>query len=78
MKRSLHLILFFLLLAGIAQSQPYFPGVNHIYRTDVIPRVDITIHPDSLDWIYQNVDSDHEFKTGFKYTAAGLVDEEIG
>jgi hypothetical protein len=75
MNRSLHLILFFLLLAGMAQSQPFFPDVNHVFRTDVIPRVDITIHPDSLEWIYQNVDSDHEFKAGFKYSAAGLIDE---
>lgn len=80
MTRNLHLILFLLLLTSFTQAQPFFPDVNHIYRTDVIPRVDITIHPDSLDWIYQNVDSDHEFKAGFKYTAAGLVDvvNEVG
>ncbi len=57
-----------------AVSQPYFPADDHIFRTDVIPRVDISIPADTLEWIYDHVDSDKEFHALFVFSAAGEVD----
>lgn len=58
----------------ISTAQPFFPEANHVFRTDVIPRVDITVAPDTVEWLYDNVYSDHEFKAHFIFTAAGISD----
>ncbi len=43
-------------------AQPELPDNGEVYIKSVVPRVDILIHPDTLTWIYENVDSDHEFR----------------
>ncbi|MBI9066799.1 MAG: CotH kinase family protein [Salinivirgaceae bacterium] len=71
------LLLFILLACNVLielKAQPWFPEDKQIFRKDVIPRVDISIHPDSLNWIYENVDSYHEFKVDFIYTVDGDSD----
>lgn len=47
------------------------PPANEFYRTDVVPRIDITIPADSLAAIFANVTSDYEYHASFAYTAPG-------
>jgi len=47
------------------------PPANEWYRTDVVPRIDITIPPDSLAALFANVTSDYEYHAQFAYTAPG-------
>ncbi len=47
------------------------PPANEFYRTDVVPRIDITIQADSLAAIFANVFSDREYRATFAYTAPG-------
>jgi len=74
------LLSFLVFISFINLAQPFFPDANHVFRNDVIPRIDINIAPDSLDWIYENTQSDHEFKALFIFSAAGTIDtiENIG
>lgn len=64
----------------IAEAQPAFPEKGEIYRDDVVPRVDIYIHPDTLQWIYNNPDSDIEWRANFVFDNGTVRDsiEEIG
>jgi hypothetical protein len=66
----LNLILFPLLLAG----QPEFPEDGPAFLDDVVPRVDIYIHPDTLDWIYANVESYQEFHAVFIFNNGTITD----
>lgn len=63
-----------------AEAQPAFPEKGEIYRDDVVPRVDIYIHPDTLQWIYNNPDSDIEWRANFVFDNGSVRDsiEEIG
>jgi hypothetical protein len=74
MKASFFLSFLLFLSFFRGASQPFFPADDHIFRTDVIPRVDITIDADSLQWIYDHVDSDVEFHALFVFSAVGEVD----
>lgn len=80
MKKTLPLILFLLITIASLQSQPYFPDAGQAYRVDVLPRIDITISEDTLQWIYDNVESHKEFKALFVYAAGGIIDTvpEVG
>ncbi len=59
----------FLLLIGIKTilGQPVFPEDGPLYEDIVVPRIDITINPDTLNWLYQheNLESDIEFTARF-------------
>jgi len=74
MMRTLSLLLVFSFLTGIVFCQPLFPADGKVFRSDVIPRVEITINEDSLKWLYNNVLSDKEFDALFVYTVAGVPD----
>jgi spore coat protein H len=63
-----------LLLMGKTFSQANFPADGPIYRDDMVPRVDISIPPDTLDWIYENTESFHEFRADFVFTTDTLSD----
>lgn len=54
------------------KSQAEFPELGPVFRDDMVPRVDITIDQDTLDWIYENVDSYEEFRCEFKFTTDTL------
>ena len=43
-------------------AQPNFPDRGQIFKDDIVPRIDIYIDEDSLDWIYDNIYSNHEFQ----------------
>lgn len=57
-------------------AQPNFPEDGEIFRDDVVGRIDITIHPDTLQWIYENPDSDIEWHATFQFNN-GTVDDTI-
>ena len=67
------LLLLGLFLADSAWAQRYpSPPDNGLYRTDVVPRIDIAIPADSLAAIFANVSSDYEYHAAFAFTAPGL------
>ena len=67
------LLLLGLFLADSAWAQRYpSPPDNGLYRTDVVPRIDIAIPADSLAAIFANVSSDYEYHATFAFTAPGL------
>lgn len=72
------LIAIFFSLSAIAQ--PAFPEDGEVYRDDVVPRVDIFINPDTLEWIYNNVSSNIEWRANFIFNNGTINDtiEEIG
>lgn len=57
-------------------AQPILPEDGEIYRDDVVPRIDITINPDTLEWIYQHVESDIEFHADFQFNN-GTINETV-
>ncbi|NQT78649.1 MAG: CotH kinase family protein [Bacteroidetes bacterium] len=61
-------------------SQPVFPVPGPLYDDNVVPRIDILIHPDSLDLIYEYPESDHEYPATFIFDNGNIRDtvEEIG
>lgn len=74
------LTILFLINSSHSFSQAEFPENGPIFRDNMVPRVDIHINPDTLDWIYNNVDSNIEFRAQFIYTTDTLNDtiNEIG
>ncbi|MDD5508708.1 MAG: CotH kinase family protein [Bacteroidales bacterium] len=80
MERRFIIVFCFLLFGFFAAGQPVFPEKSQIYRDDVVARIDILIHPDTLEWIYDNVESDHEFPATFIFNNGTVHDtvEEIG
>ncbi|MBE0637689.1 MAG: CotH kinase family protein [Bacteroidales bacterium] len=81
-------LVYSLLIAGLisffysftATAQPNFPEDGEVYRDDVVPRVDIFIHPDTLQWIYNNVSSNIEWRANFIFNNGTITDtiEEVG
>lgn len=80
MRTSILFVLFVISTTGTLLAQPWFPIDNNLYRDDVLPRVDIAINPDTLNWLYENVASNVEFHATFYYTVAQQTDtvENIG
>jgi len=78
------ILLFALLLFIISEvnSQPIFPENGPLYKDDVVPRIDITIDPDTLNWLYQeeNLESDIEFSARFIFANGDIKDtvEPVG
>ncbi len=70
-KNSLFLVY---LLPLLICGQPQFPDKGFVFRDDVVPRADIFINPDSLAWIYNNVESYREFHADFVFTGNGEKD----
>lgn len=73
-------IIFLSLLSKLVLSQGNFPDNGPLYRDDMVPRIDILIHPDTLDWIYENVDSYIEFRADLIFTTDTIRDSipEVG
>ncbi|MEZ5000872.1 MAG: hypothetical protein R2727_09675 [Bacteroidales bacterium] len=49
-------------------------GKRSLYIDTVVPRIDITINPDTLEWIYQNPESDLEFHAVFEFNNGTIHD----
>lgn len=83
MKNAIHLLFLtmaFSILSMVTVAQPNFPDDEEIYRDDVVARVDIHINPDTLDWIYDNVESNIEWRATFIFNNGTIHDtiENIG
>jgi spore coat protein CotH len=78
------IIIAFLLIVSVAlvKSQTVFPENGPLFNDEVVPRIDITINPDTLDWLYQseNLDSDIEFSARFIFNNGEIIDtiEPVG
>jgi len=57
-----------------AFSQPDFPPNAPVFDSAVVARIDITIDPDTLEWLYDNVESDIEFHAIFTFNN-GTINE---
>ncbi|MFH1118703.1 MAG: CotH kinase family protein [Bacteroidota bacterium] len=71
---SLFLMIFWLVFNLPLSAQPQFTPDGEIYIKSVVPRVDIIIHPDTLNWIYENVESDMEFHAVFVFDNGNVHD----
>ena len=70
-----YILPFYLLLVGwSAQAQPAFPADDIVFNDSLVPRIDITINPDTLEWIYNNVNSNQEFHATFVFTSGSYID----
>lgn len=66
--------LIILLIPYLAISQSINPEKEIVYCDTLVPRIDITIHPDTLNWIYENVQSDIEFHAAFVFNDGNVRD----
>jgi hypothetical protein len=75
-------VLLFMMFAFVipAVAQPNFPEDGEVFRDDVVGRIDITINPDTLQWIYDNPDSNVEWRATFEFNNGTIHDtiENIG
>jgi len=81
MSRAYYLSVTFAILLNLTLfSQPSFPPNAPVFDSSVVARVDITINPDTLQWIYENVDSDIEFHATFMFDNGTIneTEENIG
>lgn len=80
MQKVTTLFTFFILLSQGLFAQPFFPADGIIYQESTVPRVDIEVHPDTLTWLYENVESDIEYHARFinSYNNTKDTVEKIG
>ena len=78
-KLTLNLIILLAIFFKIAAQNP-FPEKTRIFDDESLLRIDVFIEQDSLDLIYQNVESDYEYPADFIFTSATDIDtfETIG
>lgn len=74
MKSKLSIVLFLFVIPFFGFSQVNFPENGPLYTDTVVPRIDITINPDTLAWIYENVESDIEWHARFIYDNGTIRD----
>ncbi len=63
---TIALLLFFML--PILSAQPLFPDDGYLFDNEILPRVDVFVNADTLQWIYDHPDSDIEFHADFVFT----------
>jgi len=56
------------------RSQPAFPENGPVFVDNVVPRVDIFVNPDTLQWLYENVESNIEFHADFIFDNGDIKD----
>ncbi|RLD54913.1 MAG: hypothetical protein DRJ05_13820, partial [Bacteroidetes bacterium] len=62
------------MVIGNTFSQPSFPDNSPAFDDANVPRVDIAINPDTLEWIYDNIYSEQEFHAVFVFNDGISVD----
>jgi len=81
MKKS-YIVIFLavFLFSNIVKSQPNIEANGEVFIDTIIPRVDIHINPDTLEWIYENVESYQEFHATFIFNNGNILDtiENVG
>ncbi|HCR49716.1 MAG TPA: hypothetical protein DIW24_08805, partial [Bacteroidetes bacterium] len=71
---------FYVLLCGllfplIVFTQPRFPEPGFVFDDTSLPRIDLTLSPDSLRMAETNVTSDKEYVAKFQFTRRGVVEQ---
>lgn len=72
-KRLLFNVIVFVFTLSLS-AQANFPENGPLFIDTVVPRIDITINPDTLVWIYDNVYSDIEFHAKFVFNNGTIRD----
>jgi len=69
MKHYITLISFLFLFTLQLLAQTIFPENGELYVDTTVPRIDITVHPDTLAWLYEwdNLESDIEYTAAFVF-----------
>ena len=66
----------------VLQGQTIFPDPGPLFNDETVPRIDITVNPDTLVWLYQNenLESDIEFTARFIFDNGEIRDtiEPVG
>lgn len=80
MKRSALFLLTLAVFYLSSSGQPSFPEKGQLFVDTTIPRVDITVSPDTLIWLYANPESDREFRAAFVFDNGTVRDtmEQVG
>ena len=80
MKKQLSLIIALFLSVNYIFSQANFPEKGEVFIDSIVPRIDIQINPDSLQWLYDNPESFHEFHASFIFNNGAITDtvEDVG
>lgn len=55
-------------------AQPYFPAKGHVFNDSLIPRIDVLIDDDSLDVMYDDLYTDHEYPATFIFNNGTVSD----
>jgi spore coat protein CotH len=78
MMKIFHSIVIILVAVSVLKSQPNFPENGQLYTDEVVPRIDITIDPDTLEWLYEheNLESDIEYSARFIFDN-GIIKDTI-
>jgi hypothetical protein len=82
MKKSFLFV--FIILSSLLKvdAQPIFPENGPLYIDTVVPRIDIAVNPDTLEWLYQeeNLENDIEFHAVFVFNNGTVIDtiEPVG
>ena len=66
--------IFSILIIPVLWAQATSPDNGPLFIDTVVPRVDITINPDTLDWIYAHPWSDIEFHADFVFDNGSIRD----
>lgn len=76
--RNIFILLVLIIGFTNLNGQAIFPENGPLYNDNTVPRIDITINPDTLHWIYQqeNLDSDIEFSAIFIFNN-GIIHDTI-
>jgi len=76
MNRILYLFTILLIFSNLIQAQPIFPENGELYLDTIVPRIDITVDPDTLTWLYEydNLESDIEFSATFIFDNGHIRD----
>jgi hypothetical protein len=81
MKKTIILLtIFFLSIIRTALSQPSFPPNMPVFDSSLVARVDIFIDPDTLAFIYDNPESNIDFRASFIFNNGTITDtmDEVG
>lgn len=74
--RKIYLLFLSFFSVGVLFAQATFPDNGVLYNDQLVPRIDITISPDTLAWLYQeeNLESDVEFSARFVFNDGIVCD----
>jgi spore coat protein CotH len=76
MKRFLIIPGIIFLLTIQIKAQTYFPENGELYIDTTVPRIDISVDPDTLAWLYEwdNLESDIEYTASFVFDNGNVKD----